>query len=207
MHGEERARLTMTDPLRRPIDHSSGIFLSQGCHSCPIPSAVFGEEMGPVRRVVRPRLQFLHVYSLVRKRYILLYPTGRPHLGRAGPIDQSPARSIHDDSEGSHVCRYEPVHPHTASSNPVEPSLGRLKETAADCRLRDSNCVSQLVNFLYDRKGADASSGVVASIVDLVYCVELLDLEDSTWREACVSITTYVPHLYPNFRTTQHADA
>ncbi|KAI1866046.1 uncharacterized protein JN550_008024 [Neoarthrinium moseri] len=37
---------------------------------------------------------------------------------------------------------------------------------------------------------AIASRGVVASIVDLVYCVELLDLEDGTWREACVSITT-----------------
>jgi hypothetical protein len=41
---------------------------------------------------------------------------------------------------------------------------------------------------------AHGFSGVVASIVDLVYCVELLDLEDSTWREACVSITTYVPY-------------
>ncbi|KAK9423295.1 hypothetical protein SUNI508_04189 [Seiridium unicorne] len=39
---------------------------------------------------------------------------------------------------------------------------------------------------------ATASAGVVASIVDLVYCVELLDFEDSTWREACVSITTIV---------------
>ncbi|KAH8892600.1 hypothetical protein GQ53DRAFT_822805 [Thozetella sp. PMI_491] len=39
---------------------------------------------------------------------------------------------------------------------------------------------------------ATASIGVIASIVDLAYCVKLLDLEDSTWSEASVSITTIV---------------
>lgn len=194
MYGEERAQLIVTDPFCHRTARPSGIFLSQGRHSCPIPSAVFGQEVDSICRVFRPHLQFLHVYSLVRKRYILLYPTRWPHLGRTGPIDQSSARSIHVNSKGSHVCRDELVYPHTASSNPVESSLGRFEESAAYRRLRDSNCVSRLANTLHDRRSTDASSGVVASIVDLVYCVEMLDLEDSTWREACVSITTYVQH-------------